>query len=160
MKRHELLSKIDEGLRGLPQERTVELHGHKFTLRLLDRGEETEMKALIPDTVSLAQAVADNSAPTMAIALRAIDGTPADVLFGDIPDDYDDEMRALISRELVARKRMQWHNCLKWLQDKPGVFVQYLWAEYLDLKNEAREVMTKLTDPLSKTPLNSQSVHM
>lgn len=149
MQQHDLLQRIDDELKGLPATRDITIGGHTYGVKVLDRSEESYSKTLIPAEANLIQALSDTSAPVLAVALRSIDGTPVEDIFGAVPDDATAEQREQASNDLVRFRRLQ---IKEWLCAKPGVFIQKLWLEYLDLKSDAEEALESL-DPLStKTP--------
>lgn len=152
-----LLKQIDAELSGIPAQRTAEVAGHKYTFHLLNRSEESLSKSLAPDTFTMAQLLSDNSAQTLAVALDKIDDTDIHELFDDVPSTYTAEERQEVTANPRAKERMVRENVMNWILDKPGVFAQTLWLEYVGFKGEAKEAMDQL-DPLStRTPGSDSS---
>lgn len=145
----QLLDLIDDELSGIPHRSSTEIGGHKYELELLNRGDESFAKSLLPPD-NLAQVLADQATPILAVALRSIDDVPVEELFTKITPE---ELKEL-GDDADSRRRHMCGQIIGWLNKKPSVFTQQMYILYLDMKSKAREALEAL-GPLSKTTPSS-----
>lgn len=144
--KHKLIAAIDAELTSAVVAEPVDVGGHKYYLKLLDRSEIGETKVLIDDSATLLQIVSDNVVPVLSVALRAIDGVDASELFPPSAEAESDK----------AKRRSVHLQVRDWLNTKPETFVSTLWSKYSELRARSSEALESM-GPLSKKTPGSES---
>jgi len=138
--KHALLEKIEQELAGVRIARPVTVAGHSYGLTVLDNADESLVKAIMPENVSMWQALSDTTTQTLAVALRSIDDTPIEILF-KVTDDLPPDER---SEAVTNERKWRCKQLTAWLAGKPGPFVRTLWNHYLELQSEASKSLEEI----------------
>lgn len=143
----DLASEVDQGF----IEDTYEVGGHQYTMRLLSDGENNWKNRYIDIITSSGALLSQQKAPTLAVAIRAIDGKSVDEIFPDPAapaadatqedKDYHERWKGLSSE---ARQFERAKMLLNYLSKRPDDFISMLWEKYQELKGRREEVMQNL----------------
>lgn len=148
--KHAVLAMLDAELAGIRVADTVDVAGHKFGLKVLERHEESYARSLFPPNTSVLQAFSDQSLPVLAVALQSVDGVRVEELFTP-GDKLDNETLKMIQTD-DGLLRWRREAALQWLNDKPGTFVEELWHQYMELKRKSQQLLEDMRPFSKKTP--------
>lgn len=138
MSKHAILDKIEQELNGVRVTEPVKIGSHTYGLSVLDGGEESLAKSLVPQTVALWQALSDTNTQTLAVALRSIDDTPVERIF-ELPAGGEERDEALRDE-----KRWRSKQIVEWLLAKPAPFLRALWTGYSDIQQRSFKALEDL----------------
>lgn len=132
-------------------EEEVEVYGVKFKLRTLNDGERVWRDRYVPLSVS-SDVVSARKAPTLAIAIRAINGISVEELFS-IENEGDKVLEGITEpalREIVGRvlkvsgdekKFKVAERVLEFLRSLSPEVVDRLWDRYVELERRVSECL-------------------
>lgn len=120
-----VLLDIEQELQGLLLEETFEIFKHKYTLRLLSEEETIWTYGFLNPKSTISIAVASRLA-TLAIGLRAVDGSPIPDVFQDkynvLPQEKKDDLHA----EHKEPQFIYAAVVMEWLRKQPDVFINQM----------------------------------
>lgn len=154
-KKHPLLGKITESLRGKSPEKVVEVLGHQYLLRLpLPEGMDWVASHTLGTTVS--SALLNSRKPAVACALSGIsddDGQmiPIEQLFQP-GDDLDPLVREELFKDGRVLRDWRREQILEWLREEVDAYVvTALYAGYTQLESQHVETMKGLENFSKRT---------
>lgn len=143
----DMASEVDQGF----IEDTFEVFGRKFKLRLLSDGENNWKNRYVDVMVASGALISQNRAPTLAVAIREIDGQPMDKIFPDPvkpADDASDEEKQSYERwNRMSKLERQFERCkqmYEYLSNRPDDFVIALHEKFMSLRGRREEVLKNL----------------
>lgn len=150
MSQHTLLDAIDQELNGIDTVEPIDIGAHKYTMKVLERQEESYARTLLPEGYSVLQIYSDQSLPMLAVALRAIDNTPIEELFVPADGLSKEEEKQIQTTEGLLRWRRE--RVMSWLAKKPAPFIEEMWLKYMGLKNKVSERLEEMRPLSRETP--------
>lgn len=142
-KKHPLLAQVSAAVNGETPRDTVKIGKFEFTLEA-PSAEAEEWANTQAKGENMTSALLSMRAPSVSIALRAIDGVPVEQLF-EPGEDMDKDVKAALMRDARALRRWTWNAVYEWLLEEcnPAV-VDALYKTYGTLAQKQREIMKAL----------------
>ena len=142
-KRSSVMDNLFKELRRGFLEKEVECYGHKFVLRTPTEDDSVWIDGFIRISTPAAM-ISSERAPSLAAAIKSMDGIPLDQLFL-YPDDMSETVRkGMEANEMSKRYWLYSQMMYFFIEDTNRPFVDALWAHYRQLLNERDEAINSI----------------
>ena len=121
----------------------VVIGDHTYTLKTLNNAEEAWRDGFVAPSASLGFLTA-RKAPTLAVALKAIDGLIVTDLFSEPPTEEVNEVQEMvkqISQNQQGEKFEIAKKVLEFINDLPSDVVDTLYNKYMELENTRKNAI-------------------
>jgi hypothetical protein len=149
-KRHQVLEDITTQIKGVEISDSITVAGHKYLLRTLNSDEEVWADGYISSSSAMA-AVTSMKLPTLAAAIRAIDGIKSEDMF-EFSENMKENDKAYHGQSTWHLHYWQMSQMLLWLGGQDNSLIIELWKFYIGLTERRDTSWEELKKSCARIP--------